>query len=112
MGSGEPPIEFPPALTAPTGEWRVLYEHVDVRGEFYRLNNCVRFFQGAVAAMQAGEPFGIKLRRQPWNWHDLFAIRVYGYWTERRIFRFRRQLHLGYLPRNLARGVARKVGCF
>ena len=105
-------MEFSPSLTCPAGEWHVLYQHVGIRGEFYRTNNCIEFIRGVVGAMQSGEPFGVTLRREPWNWHDVFAIRVYGHWKEGRIIRFRHQLHIGYLPRNMARGVARKVGCF
>ena len=64
--------------------------------------------------MDARESFGVRLRRQPWNVHDIFAIRVMGFWTERRLLVFRQhhELHIGHLPKGMARTIARKVGYF
>lgn len=96
-------------LTRPLGQWRTLYDDVDIVGEVHRLEACLDYLRGLRGALAAGKDFGVSLERDPTNPHDANAIRVIGWWTERRLFgEDRKRLHIGFIRKSMAETIARK----
>jgi hypothetical protein len=98
-----PTIEFPEGLTEPPGEWDIVFEDVSIVGERYRMAECAEFIAGLRRSFETGSSFGVDLERDPQNEHDPLAVRVLGYWLEKKLFSSTRHVrHIGYLPKGLA----------
>lgn len=97
-------------LTTPEGAWSEVYEDVEVRGTVYRLESLFAFSKGLAKAVQTNQPFGLRLVPDPDNAHDPYAIKVEGYWMEKRTwFQLREHAHhLGFLPAKMAYGIHKR----
>ena len=97
------------SLSRPGGQWQVLYDDVDIVGEVHRLESCASFLRGARDAIAAKRLFGVFLEREPLNPYDSNAVKVVGWWTERRFLsEARKFMHIGYLPAAMAASISRK----
>ena len=82
-------------LTAPAGDAWPLYEDVETRGVEYRLEGLLAYAKGLKGALEADQPFGVRILHEPDNEHDPLAMKVVGWWSGQ-------EQHLGYLPARMA----------
>ena len=92
-------IELHAHFTWPDGIWNTWADHVSVHGSAHHIEATADFLAGANLALDAEEAFGVRIKRDPRNAHDSYAIQVIGFWKvdgreERRL--------LGFVPRLMA----------
>lgn len=97
------------ASEQPPRGFSLWFDNVSIVGERFRPDDCMAYMRGAVEALRARRKFGIRLRRQPDNEADSYAIAVFGY-VKGGFLRPEQVFHLGYIAKKLAYRIGKTGG--
>lgn len=85
--------------------WKIGSGWFELAGAQHRLSDAKRFLEAAEFAADRGNPFGLRLERDPGNTHDPNAVRVIGCIEEEAAPGT--MIHIGFVPRDVAAEVAK-----